>query len=183
MTFVGMPGSGKSTAVEKLTEHGYPVVYFGGIVLEELKERGLEVNEQNEREVREGLRKEFGKAALAKLVIKKIHALRSQGETNIAVDGLYSWSEYKALMEEFGNEVVLIAIVAKRQDRYSRLAQRPVRPLTPFETQTRDISEIENLEKGGPIAFADYYILNNGTFDDYYHSLNQILEDMALPSV
>ena len=34
------------------------------------------------------------------------------------------------------------------------------RPFTIKEAKARDYAEIENLEKGGPIAMADYTILN-----------------------
>ena len=46
--------------------------------------------------------------------------------------------------------------------RYKRLESREVRPLTNIESESRDIAEIENIAKAGPIAYADYYILNNG---------------------
>jgi hypothetical protein len=55
---------------------------------------------------------------------------------------------------------------------------RPVRPLTPFESHSRDFAEIENLNKGGPIAIADYLIKNDRDekaftreLDKFYKSL------------
>ena len=42
----------------------------------------------------------------------------------------------------------------------------------------RDTSEIENLAKGGPIAYADYYIFNNGSLKDYETRLLEILEQI-----
>jgi len=30
----------------------------------------------------------------------------------------------------------------------------------------RDISEIEKLDKGGPIAFSDYLVMNDGTLEE-----------------
>ena len=56
VAFVGLAGSGKSSAVDYLTEKGYPKVYFGGIVLDELKRRGLELTQENEQPIREELR-------------------------------------------------------------------------------------------------------------------------------
>ena len=50
---VGMCGSGKSTAVDYLTERNIPKVYFGGVVLNAVKEAGLEVNPENEKKIRE----------------------------------------------------------------------------------------------------------------------------------
>ena len=42
VAIVGMCGSGKSTAVDYLTERNIPKIYFGGVVLNAVKEAGLE---------------------------------------------------------------------------------------------------------------------------------------------
>ena len=67
--------------------------------------------------------------------------------------------------------------------RKQRLSSREVRPLTPEQVDSRDKAEIENLEKGGPIAKADYFILNNsleiklekqfGNFMQWFAELNK----------
>jgi dephospho-CoA kinase len=93
LTFVGMPGAGKSSCVEYLKEKGYPSVYFGGITLKEVKKRGLDITPENEKMVREDLRKLHGKEAYAKLISEEIDELANSHDT-IIVDGLYSWSEY-----------------------------------------------------------------------------------------
>lgn len=46
--------------------------------------------------------------------------------------------------------------------RYKRLITREVRPLTLEQAKNRDVAEIEKLNKGGPIAIADYIIVNEG---------------------
>ena len=56
LVLVGMPGAGKSTCVEYLEEKNVPSVYFGGVTIDEVKSRGLEVNEANEKLVREDIR-------------------------------------------------------------------------------------------------------------------------------
>ena len=43
----------------------------------------------------------------------------------------------------------------------------------------RDRSEIENLEKGGPIAAADYYILNNSSVEDVKARVDEILKEVG----
>ena len=43
VAFVGLAGSGKSSAVEYLTEKGYPKVYFGGVIYKAMAEEGIEV--------------------------------------------------------------------------------------------------------------------------------------------
>lgn len=173
IAFVGMPGSGKSIASEYFKNKEFYILYFGGLILEEVKRRGLEVNPRNEKTVREDLRRIHGMAACAYLstpVIKEI--LSSQ--QNICIDGLYSFAEYKLLRDLLGDELAVVAIVCERKLRYSRLATREFRPLTALEAEQRDFSEIQNLEKGGPIAIADYSILNNSTEVEFINQLEQL---------
>ena len=89
---------------------------------------------------------------------------------------MYSWDELVVLREELKDKLTLIAIIADRSLRYSRLTSREIRPLTNEEAYKRDIAEIENLAKGGPIAMADYFLLNNQDKDSYIKELKNILE-------
>ena len=171
IAIVGMCGSGKSVASEYYEKLGYQKVYFGGVTMDKLKEAGLEINPENERAMREGLRKEYGMAAYAIILLPKIEELLSKG--NVILDGLYSWDELKVLKEKFSN-LKVIAIVVNKDKRYSRLANREIRPFNNEEAKDRDITEIENLAKAGPIAFADYYILNDDNLDKYYKDLDDI---------
>ncbi len=179
VAIVGMSGSGKSVAVDYLTEKGIPKVYFGGMILKEVERRGMEVNPDNERFVREDVREKFGKDWVVKQVIAETNDLIAAGQKRIVLDGLYSWTEYKTLKKEYpGEEMQVVAVVVDKDLRHKRVGKRPVRPLTPEEIQLRDKAEIENIEKGGPIAAADYYILNNGTIEEMHKRLVEILEEM-----
>lgn len=171
---VGMCGSGKSIANDFFKQRGFVSVYFGGITMEELQNRDMEVNPENEKLVREDLRKKHGMAAYAILSLPKIEwGLKT---AHVIADGLYSWSEYKVLREKFGDKLVIVAVHASPKDRYERLAKRELRPLTQAEAKKRDYAEIENIEKAGPIAMADYMVVNNGSVN---HLINQ-LESIVL---
>ncbi len=159
LALVGMPGAGKSFCITHLEEKGIPSVYFGGITIDEVKARGLIVNETNKKFVREDIRAKEGKGAYAQRIILKINELFKTHDRVVA-DGLYSWTEYKLFKETFGKNALIVAIAAPRHIRHERLAHRPVRPLTEAEVTSREYAEIENLEKGGPIANADYTIVN-----------------------
>lgn len=176
VAFVGLAGSGKSSAVEYLTKKGYPKVYFGGIILDGLTKLGLDHNQENEKKFREEARAREGKDFVAQRIVTQIRDLINAGQRRIVADGLYSWTEYKVLKHEFPGEVTLVAIVAPKHLRYHRMATRPVRPLTAAETQARDWAEIENSEKGGPIAIADYYIMNSDDLDHFHAQLDDHLE-------
>lgn len=161
VAIVGMPGAGKSMAAEFFRAKGVPVLRFGDAIEEGVREFGMEVNEKNERAVREKIRKELGMAAVAKKIEPRINDAKKTN-TLIVLDGLYSWEEYVYLKKKFP-QFLLLCIFAPPQTRYARLERRAVRPLTKREAAGRDISEIENLNKGGPIARADYLIKNDST--------------------
>ena len=69
-------------------------------------------------------------------------------------------------------------LISDRKSRYGRLENRPVRPLSAGEATGRDIAEIENLEKGGPIAIADHYIVNNGTKEDLERQVMEYIRSL-----
>ncbi|NTW61180.1 AAA family ATPase [Candidatus Saccharibacteria bacterium] len=178
VAFVGLAGAGKTSAVEHLVAKGYPKVYFGGIILEAMKEAGVEDNPANEKIYREELRRQEGNDFIAKRISKQIHSLIESGQHRIIADGLYSWTEYKYLKHEFPGELIVIAVISPRHLRHHRLSNRPIRPLNASEAEERDWAEIENIEKGGPIAIADYFVSNDGDLDHFYKQIDQVLEDI-----
>ena len=178
IAIVGMCGSGKSVASDYLVAIGYKKVYFGGVTMEKLQENNMEITPENGKYMREKLRKELGMGAYAKILLPRI--LEYQAYSNVVLDGLYSWDEYLILKDELKDNLSVIAIVTNRHIRYERLLVREVRPLTNKEAESRDISEIENLAKGGPIAMADYFLLNNADRDTYIKNLQEILKDIEL---
>jgi dephospho-CoA kinase len=178
ITLVGMPGAGKSFCVDHLVEKGLPRVYFGGVVVDETMRRYGKVDEKHEKIVREDLRAKEGKGAVAKRIIKQIDELAAKGQKRIVADGLYSWTEYKIFKERWGDDAIIIAITAPRHIRHERLADRPVRPFTEEEVTAREYAEIENIEKGGPIANADYTVVNNGTPEEMIAQLDKILAEL-----
>lgn len=179
LALVGMPGAGKSICVEYLESKGWPSVYFGGITLDEIKAQGLEVNAENEKTIRESIRKNEGMGAYATRMIPKIDQLTKEDNNYIVADGLYSWSEYKILKERYGDSLVVIAIAAPRKTRHERLANRPTRPLTEQEVSNREYAEIENIEKGGPIANADYTVVNDDNQNQLITNLERVLAQVS----
>ena len=176
IAIVGMSGSGKSVAVDYLTEKGVPKVYFGGMILKEVERRGLERTSETERMVREDVREKFGKDWVVRQVIEETKKLIEAGQKRIVLDGVYSWTEYRILKHEFPGELTFVAVVLPKKLRYKRVGQRPERPFNLDEIVERDRTEIENLEKGGPIAAADYYIMNDGSISEMHEKIDEVLE-------
>lgn len=175
---VGMSGTGKSVVTEYLENLGWSKLYFGGITYKLMEEAGIERSSDGkvEKEFREKLRQEHGPECYAKFLEPDIRKELESGH-DVVLDGLYSWYEYTYLIERFP-ELKLICVVTDKEIRYQRVSERPDRPFDRDSIVYRDLSEIENLYKGGPIAYADYYILNNGTKEESIKRLEEILKEV-----
>jgi dephospho-CoA kinase len=173
IAFVGLPGAGKTVAVDYLTAKGYPKVYFGGIIYKAMQDAGIEITAESQQVFREEIREREGKDFVVKRAANQIHELINSGQHRIIIDGLYSWTEYKYLKTEFPGALYVFAVVASRHNRHHRLANRIERPFTAQEAETRDWTEIEHLEKGGPIAVADHFLMNDGNVDNLYSQIEE----------
>ncbi len=178
LAIVGMSGSGKSVVVDHLTNLGLPKIYFGGMIYKEMEKRGIErtADGESEKHFREMIRETEGKDWVVRQVIESTKNLIAAGQKRIVLDGLYTWTEYKILKKEFPGQMTVLAVVVDKSIRYKRVAKRPERPFNAEEIQERDRSEIENLEKGGPIAMADYYLLNNGSVEELEKDVDEVLK-------
>jgi len=182
IALVGMTGAGKSVIADYLVSKGWGFARFGQIVLDIVKERGLQPTEAVEKPIREELRKEHGMAAMAILNLPKFDKILE--EKNLVADGLYSWSEYKVLKDYYGDRLKVVAVYAPPEIRYARLEARILqradtdlrnRPATKDQAKSRDYAEIENIEKGGPIAMADITFLNITTEEELYRQIDSVL--------
>ena len=178
ITPLGMPGSGKTEAIEYLQKkYGWPKVYFGQVTLDEVKRLGLEVNERNERLARESLRDNNGEDHYAKEMIKKIDAL--EDVPFVLVESLYSYVEYQAFRDRYGDDFITIVIHASPKTRYQRLKNRPTRPLTEEEAHERDIAQLNRQTQGHPIALADNVVINEGKPEEMFEQLDKIVERIS----
>jgi len=173
VSIVGMTGAGKSEVSRVFEENGFTRVRFGDVTDEEIRKRGLELNEKNERYIRELLRKEEGMAAYAKLNLPRIDSALKHSD--VVVDGLYSWEEYTFLRNYYGESFYVVAVWASPRTRYARLTGRANRCLTLEEAASRDRAELENINKGGPIAMADYAIINESSLGSLRKETERII--------
>ncbi|MFH1727629.1 MAG: AAA family ATPase [Pseudomonadota bacterium] len=186
IAIVGMCGSGKSIVSEELKKLGWGYVRFGQLTLDEVKKRGLPPKEEHERKIREEFRKEHGMAAYAILNIPKIDDFLAHN--NVIADGLYSWSEYKILKEKYADNLLVISVYADPKTRYTRLENRAsahgndedlvFRSISNEDAQNRDYAEIEKIEKAGPIAMADYTLINTKNEDFLLNQLKEVMHDI-----
>ena len=78
---VGMSGTGKSVATTYLENRGYKKIYFGGVIYNEMKEEGIEITPDSQKEFRENLRKKYGMGVVAKMLLPKIEEAYNMGNT------------------------------------------------------------------------------------------------------
>ena len=174
---VGLCGAGKSEATQVFVKNDFKKVYFGDVTFDEMKRLNLEITPNNERLIREQLRAEGDMAIYAKKSAPKITDFYN-ANNNVVVESMYSWSEYKFLKEIYKENFKVLAIVTDRDLRAERLAKREFRPLTDEEVTTRDYTEIENIEKAGPIAIADHFIVNNTNMQDLINQVQQYIDSL-----
>ncbi len=173
VSIVGMTGAGKSEVARVFEENGFTRIRFGDVTEEEIGKRGLELNEENERYIRELLRKQHGMSAYARLNLPRIESALKHSD--VVVDGLYSWEEYTFLKTHYGEDFYVVAVWASPGTRYARLTSRLNRRLALEEATSRDRAEIENINKGGPIAMADFTIINESSLENLETEAKRII--------
>lgn len=174
IAIVGLTGSGKSTAVDYFTNKGIPKVHFGNMAYEMMAERGIEQGEENEKTFRVKIREEQGPDVYARRIADQIQHLAAAGQHRVVVDGIYTWDEYVFMKHEFPGELSVVAVVAPKHLRYRWLEDRADRPQTPQVSIARDRHELQDIQKGGPIAAADYFVMNDGTIEHFYEQLDSV---------
>jgi len=156
----GMPGAGKSLAVETAQKQGYAIVVMGDIVREETKKRGLALNPKNMGRVMLELRETGGNSVIAEKCIPKIV---HQENSKILVDGLRSMYEADALKTQF-TKFSIMAVHASPETRLNRLRRR-ARSDDPRSWKVfheRDERE-SSVGLGYVIAVAEYLIINENS--------------------
>jgi dephospho-CoA kinase len=163
LAVVGMPASGKSEAIEKLKkEFNFYHLYYGDITFDEINRMGIEINESNERIVREKFRQSGDMGIYSKYMIPKIEKAIEEGHTKIILESMYNIWEYEIIKEHFPESFKVLSVHSDSKIRLERIKKRKHRALNEEEFYSRQISEAKNLGKGSVIAIADFHIVNNG---------------------
>ena len=96
--FVGMPGAGKSLAIDAMKAQGVPVVHLRLVVEDECKKRGLPLDNKNLRSVASDLRVTYGRDVVVKRASGLIDAAYNNG--HMVIDSLKSPEELNEAYEE-----------------------------------------------------------------------------------
>lgn len=173
IAIVGLAGSGKTEAAKFFAkEKKVPVVLFGKIINEQIEKEGLKHTEENHKKIREGLRKKYGMEAMAVLNEDKIREALKDNMV-VVIDGMRSWEEYLYLKKKFLDvKIYVLSLFADKDIRYQRLSNRKDRE--GFYGEERDMNELIGANMAPTIAYADFLIKNNYSFEDLHDKLEHV---------
>lgn len=157
----GLPGSGKTTAIEAIEDLGI-IVTMGDVVREEVKNRNLEPSGNNIGKIAKELREKNGPAIIAE---KCVELIKRKNEKIIFIDGVRSISEVTVFRKYW--TFPIIAIIVDEEKRFKHLFERNRSddPKTLEDLKERDKREIEfGLDK--VLEIAEYRIYNNSSIED-----------------
>jgi len=177
IAFTGMPFSGKSEAVQIAKDAGIPVVRMGDMVWEEVKKRGLKINDENVGTVANKMREQHGKDIWAKKTIEKIRSLKNA--EFIVIDGIRNVEEISTFKKELKGNFIIIAVEVPDEKRHERALNRG------REDDSKNLEKIKERDKreigwgiDTVIASADIIISNEGTIKDFRKKIKDILKEV-----
>ncbi len=158
----GMPGAGKTTVANYLSQKGIPLLVMGDVVREVAENDGLELTSDNLAKLMLRLRKRNGPEAVAHLIVNKIKLMKKEDKqlSVVIVDGIRSMAEVR-LLRRIGS-VKLLAIHGSTLTRYTHVRERGRSdvPSNIGEFDKRDKIEMD-VGISNAIALADETISNN----------------------
>lgn len=176
--FTGMPGSGKSEAMEVAKARGATVVRMGDLIWNEVERRGLPRDAKHVGEVANGLRESHGKDIWALRTVERIKA--SPPGRIVLIDGIRSNDEVAVFRRELGSDFTLVAIHTDQGHRFERMVRRARADDSADRgiLATRDEREL-NWGISRTIALADEMLVNDGSLDGFRSKVAALLDRLA----
>lgn len=179
VAFTGMPGAGKSLAVETAREWDLPVVRMGDAILEEVESRDLELNEDNVGKIASRMRDREGPGVWARRTLAMIDELGTDAEP-VVIDGVRTLDEVRVFREALGDDFTLVAIHASPDTRRERLLERGREDDVADESEFRARDERElGWGIGQVVALADVMLVNEDTPKAFQDRVREVLDGLA----
>ncbi len=177
--FTGMPGSGKSEAMEVAKVRGIPVVRMGDLIWEEVERRGLPRDAKNVGETANSLRQSHGKDVWAHRTVERVRKV-ADGAHLVLIDGIRNHEEVETFRRELGNDFTLVAIHTDPEHRFQRMVRRGRADdsTDPAVLQARDEREM-GWGIARTIALADEMLVNDGSLEGFRRKVGALLDRLA----
>lgn len=177
VAFTGMPGSGKSHAVEVAADRGLPVVRMGDLVREETEARGLELTDAEVGRVAVELRAQEGDDVWA---VRTLDRLKGVDAEVAIVDGVRGLAEVERFRDALGGGFVLVAVHASPDVRFERISARGRADdaVDREAFKARDEREL-GFGLGTAIALADVLLVNEGGVETFEAKVERLLDEVV----
>lgn len=168
----GMPGSGKSTAIELLEDMGFTVINISDYIKEEMELEHIPLTHKNLEDFAVELRHRLGPGAPIILATRGLNRIRG----DVAIAGLRDPDELAYMRKKLELRFPLIVISLPTKERYLRIRHRHIKgDIKDFkEFQWRDRRNMR-LGIGKVLAKADMVIANTGTKADFRKNLREAM--------
>jgi dephospho-CoA kinase len=181
--FTGMPGSGKSEAMEVAKRMGLPVVRMGDLIWEEVDRQGLPRDAHNVGQVANAMRQSHGADVWSRRTVDRVRVV-ARAHPVILIDGIRSHEEVATFRQELGADFVLIAIHTDQMHRFERMRNRKRADDSPDAEVMRARDEREmGWGIARTIALADEMLVNDATLDAFRAKVAALLARLADPAV
>ena len=166
----GMPAAGKEEVVRAARRLRLRIVRMGDIVREEARRRGLPLTDSAVGGMAHQERVEHGFGIWAERTLPRLRGRR------ILVDGLRGKAELDVFRREFGDRLVVFAVHASPEARYTRALKRNRSDdvATRAAFRARDEREL-GWGLGEVLATADVMVLNEGTLAEFRRAVASAL--------
>lgn len=166
---VGLPGSGKDELVGVARMLGMQVLKMGDLVRDEVRRKGMPINDKNNARVANEERERQGPSVWAKKIVPMI------SETKVLIDGCRSDAEVAVFRHNFG-DLTVVGVHASPGTRFDRLTKRGRGDdgVSMEEFYERDRRELK-WGIGNALALADYMIVNEGSLSELQSRAREIL--------
>jgi dephospho-CoA kinase len=177
--FTGMPGSGKSEAMEVAKARGHPVVRMGDLIWEEVDRQGLPRDAKHVGQVANGMRETHGKDVWAKRTAERVRRVAAN-HALVLIDGVRSHEEVETLRAELGHDFRLVAIHTDPDHRFQRMVHRARADDSSDLSVLRARDEREmNWGIARTIALADEMLVNDGSLEQFRKRVASLLDRVA----
>jgi dephospho-CoA kinase len=177
LILTGMPGSGKSCAVELAKQKGIPVFRMGDAVWAEVRSRGLELENEVVGKIANEMRQTHGPGIWAQRTVELVR--KAKPSKLIIIDGCRSHAELEIFQKEFGSDLQVVAIIATQKTRFQRLKARSRQDdiKTLADLKARDQREVKwGLDK--VIKIAKIKVRNEGTEKELKQNMGHLIDQM-----
>ncbi len=157
----GLPGSGKSTAIEAIKDLGI-IIVMGDIIRNEAKKRNINPTGDNLGKIAKEFREIGGQDIIAK---KCVDLIKKKREEVVFVDGIRSISEVNVFRKIWRFPIIAVEIEEKKRSQRLFNRARSDDPKNFKDFKERDKREIEfGLDE--LLSRADFIIKNDSTIED-----------------